>query len=311
MGSHETIDLATNLLSTTLSSATPILIAALGLVFSERSGVVNIGVEGIMLIGSLAGVIGSYLLGSVWWGAAAAIFSGCLVGGVFAYFAVNLGADQVVTGTAINILGIGLTTTLSRFVFGMGRSNPVIETFKVIKVPLLGDIPLFGPVLFQQMAPVYLSLLLVPAAHFILFRTAAGLTVRAVGEHPRAADTVGISVWRVRYVTVIIGSGLAGLAGSYLSLGVLSFFTENMVAGRGFIAVAAVIFGKYTPVGALLAALLFGIGDALQYRFQALGTGVPYQFILMMPYVLTIAVLAGFVGKVRTPASSGVPYSKE
>lgn len=311
MGSNGLLDFIVNFLATDLRCATPILIAALGLVFIERSGVVNIGVEGTMLIGSLLGVIGSYLFGGVWWGVLTATAATALIGALFAYFTVTLGADQVVTGTAINILAMGVTTTLNRLVFGLDKSIPPIDTFKVISIPVLSKIPVLGPVLFQQMAPVYLAFLLVPAAHVLLFKTPFGLTVRSVGEHPKAADTVGISVWKIRYTTIIGGSCLAGVAGCYLSLGILSFFIENMVAGRGFIALAAVIFGKYTPVGALLAALLFGAGEALQYRFQALGSGVPYQFMLMIPYVLTIAVLAGFVGKATPPASSGVPYAKE
>ncbi|NPV69302.1 MAG: ABC transporter permease [Firmicutes bacterium] len=298
-------------LATIIKSATPILIAATGLVFSERAGVVNIGVEGVMLTGALVGVAGSHYLGSATWGALAAMVCGGLIGAVFAYFVVELGADQVVTGTAINILGLGLTTTLHRLLFGVGKAIPVIDTFESIRIPVLADIPVVGPALFDHMAPVYLAFLLVPVAHAMLFNTCSGLAVRSVGEHPRAADTVGINVWRIRSLTVIGSCCLAGLAGSYLSLGILSFFTENMVAGRGFIAVAAVIFGRYSPVGALLAALLFGAGDALADRFQALGSAIPYQFMLMIPYVLTVAVLAGFVGKAVPPASSGLPYSKE
>lgn len=305
------IDVLANFLAVDLRTATPILLAATGLVFMERSGVVNIGAEGMMLIGSLAGVVGSYYFGSAWIGLLVAALSGGIIGLIFAYLVVTVRANQVVTGTAVNILGLGLTTSFARVIFGVNTAPPQIDAFKAYAVPLLSRIPVLGPAVFHQMPPVYIALLLVPLAHFVLFKTTIGLKVRSVGEHPKAADTVGINVFQVRYATIVVGSMLAGMAGSYLSLGLLSFFTENMVAGRGFIALAAVIFGKYTPAGALVAAALFGAGDALQFRLQALGSTVPYQFILMVPYVLTVAALAGFVGKVTPPAASSQPYSKD
>jgi len=300
-----------NFLAADIRTAVPLLLAATGLIFSERAGVVNIGVEGMMLIGSLAGVVGSYFLGSAWLGVLVAILTGIVCGLFFAYLVVSAQADQVVIGAAFNILGLGVTTSFARVIFGVNTAPPPIDSFHPVAIPVLSKIPVLGPVLFNQTELVYLALVLVPVAHFILFRTALGLKIRAVGEHPRAADTVGINVYRVRYGACIVGGALAGLAGSYLSLSLLNFFTENMTAGRGFIALAAVIFGKWTPLGTLGATLLFGAGDALQYRLQAANSGIPYQVLLMIPYLLTIAALAGFVGKAIPPAASGKPYSKE
>lgn len=300
-----------NFLGADIRTAVPLLIAATGLIFSERAGIVNIGVEGMMLIGSLAGVVGSYFLGSAWLGVLVAILSGIICGLFFAYLVVSAQADQVVIGAAFNILGLGVTTSFARVIFGVNTAPPSIDSFHPVSLPVLSKIPVLGPILFNQTELVYLALVLVPVAHFILFKTALGLKIRAVGEHPRAADTVGINVYRVRYGACIVGGALAGLAGSYLSLSLLNFFTENMTAGRGFIALAAVIFGKWTPLGTLGATLLFGAGDALQYRLQAANSGIPYQVLLMIPYLLTIAALAGFVGKAIPPAASGKPYSKE
>jgi len=300
-----------SLLAGDLRTMTPILLAAIGLVYMERSGIVNIGAEGMMLVGSLGGVVGSYYLHSAAAGMLVASVSAGFVGLLFAYLVVTLRADQVVTGAAVNILALGLTTTFARIIFGLNTAPPSIAGYEPVVIPWLSRIPVLGPALFSQTAPVYLALLLVPLAHFLLFRTTIGLRVRAVGEYPRAADTVGIDVFKVRYATIIGGSMLAGIAGSYLSLGTLNFFTENMTAGRGFIALAAVIFGKYTPFGSLGAALIFGLAQAVQSHLQALNSPVPYQFILMLPYVATVAALAGLVGRVRPPASSGQPYSKE
>ncbi|MEW6621717.1 MAG: ABC transporter permease [Bacillota bacterium] len=305
------VDIVANFLRADIRSATPILLAAIGLVFMERSGVINIGVEGMMLIGTLSAVIGSLYLGSAWMGVLVAMLSTGLIGLLFAFLVVTIRANQVVVGMAINILGIGLTTSLARIIFGLNMAPPKIDTFKAYTIPVLSKIPVLGPALFNQMAIVYLALLLVPITHYLLFKTTIGLKVRAVGEHPKAADTVGINVFKVRYASIVGGAMLSGVAGAYLSLGLLSFFSEGMVAGRGFIALAAVIFGKWSPIGALGAALLFGAGDALQIRMQAMGSSIPYQFLLMLPYILTVVALAGFVGKSTPPAASGIPYTKE
>ena len=290
--------------------ASPIFIAAVGLVFTGRSGITNIGAEGTMLMGSLAAVIGAYFLGTPGAGLLVAMLVGLLVGLFFAYLVVSVKADQIVMGMAINLLGLGATTTFFRIVFKISTVPPQVTAFSPWEVPLLSRIPVLGPAFFVQIPVVYLGFVLVGVAYFVLFRTTWGLSVRAVGEHPRAADTVGINVLAVRYACCLVDGLMAGLAGGYLSLGLLRGFTENMVAGRGFIALAAVTFGRWNPLGALAASLLFGAGDALQLRLQAAGFHVPYQFMLMLPYVLTMVALAGLVGKSRPPAATGKPYER-
>jgi simple sugar transport system permease protein len=304
-----------NFIAADIRTAMPIMIAALGLLFSERAGVVNIGAEGILLLGSLAGVVGSWYSGSVWIGLLFAMLTGGVVALIFAALSVSLCANQVVAGAAINILALGITTSLNRISFGVNTAPPKIESFAKIQLPqFINRIPFVGEGLFtvfSQNILVYIVFLLVPLAHFVMFKTELGLNIRGVGEYPKACDTVGINVYKIRYGTIIISGFFCGAAGAYVSLGLLSFFMENMIAGRGFIALAAVAFGKYTPLGILGASLLFGGGLALESRLQTLGTGVPYQFFLMIPYILTILALVGFAGKNKGPASSGVPYLKE
>jgi general nucleoside transport system permease protein len=304
------LNIITSFLAADFRMATTVLLAALGLIFIEKSGVVNIGVEGTMLIGALTGSFASYYLGSAWLGLLAAGFAGMAVGALFAFIVVTVKANQIVTGIAFNILALGTTTTFNRILFGTRSEAITISGFSVIRIPGLSRIPVLGPSLFSQMPMVYIALLLVPLIHFFMHRTSFGLKIRAVGEHPEAADTAGINVYLVRYATIIGGSFFAGIAGAYLSLGILNFFVENMVAGRGFIALAAVIFGKWNAWGVLGATLLFGFGDALQIRLQALGSPIPYHFLLMLPYLLTVAALAGFVGKSIPPTASGKPYTK-
>ncbi len=300
----------TNFLATDVRTAVPILICALGLVFGAKAGVVNIGAEGMMLVGALMGVVGSYYTGSVWLGALAAMVSAMAVSLLFAYFTITVGADQTVVGTAINMLGLGFTSMLDRVLFGLDTAPPQIDAFGPVAIPLLSKIPVLGQAVFSQTAPVYLTLLLVPMAWWVMYKTNLGLDIRAVGEHPRACETVGINVYKIRYGTVLFGGLMAGFAGAFVSMGSLSFFTENMVSGRGFMAVAAVVFGNYNPVGVLGASLVFGAGEAVMYRLQAAGTEIPFQFLLMVPYVLTILALCGFVGKSQVPAASGRAYKK-
>lgn len=305
------LDIVSRFIATDLRTATPLILGGIGLVFSSRAGIVNIGVEGMMLVGALAGVLGSWWFGSAWYGALFAMCMSALIALLFAYLSVTVKADQIVIGAAINILGLGLTTTFARALFGLNVAPPRVDNFAALQIPVLSNIPYLGRAFFQQSALVYLALLFVPLASYVMFRTDIGLKVRAVGEHPKACDTVGINVYRVRYLTIIFSGLLSGLAGCYVSLGLLSFFSENMIAGRGFMALAVVVFGKYTPYGVLVAGLVFGAAEALQFRLQAAGTGIPYQFLLMLPYVLTILALAGFVGRSRAPAAMGKPYEKE
>jgi simple sugar transport system permease protein len=304
-----------NFIAADIRTAMPIMIAALGLVFSERAGVVNIGAEGILLFGSLAGVIGSWSFGNAWMGLLFAMLTGGVVALIFAYLTVSLYANQVVVGAAINILALGITTSLNRIVFGLNTAPPKIESFAKVQLPeFISRIPFIGGglvTILSQNILVYIVFLLIPVARFVMLKTELGLNIRGVGEYPKACDTVGISVYKIRYGTIIVSGFFCGAAGAFVSLGLLSFFMENMIAGRGFIALAAVAFGRYTPLGIMGASLLFGGGLALESRLQTLGTGIPYQFFLMVPYILTILALVGLGGKNKGPAAGGVPYVKE
>ena len=305
------IETITSFLASDIRTATPILIAALGIVFSERAGIVNIGTDGLMLIGALVCVAGSYFTGSVVLGTLIGMAITMLFSWVFAYFTITVRADQTVVGTAINIFAGGFTIALNRVLFGLNTSIPKIDVFDKVRVPLLSKLPIVGEALFNQSVPVYLAFLAVPVAWFVLQKTNVGLKIRAVGENPKACDTVGINVYRVRYAAVLYSGLMAGFAGAFVSMGQLSFFSEGMVAGRGFMALAAVVFGNYTPVGVMLASLVFGAGDALQYRLQAMNTGIPYQFLVMLPYVITVAAICLLVRKSNKPAASAVAYVKE
>lgn len=298
-------------LSSLIMLSTPTLIAALGILFSERAGIVNIGTEGMMLMGALAGVIGSLLTGSVWLGALIAMLVAMLFAAIFGYFTVVVKADQTVIGTGMNILAAGLTITVNRAFFGASTSPPRIDVFGKAPIPLLSNIPVLGPVLFNQPLPVYIAFLLVPVAWFVMFRTNTGLKLRAVGENPRACDTVGINVAGTRFMSILYSGLMAGFAGAFVSMGQMSFFTENMIAGGGFMALAAVVFGNYTPVGVMGAALVFGASNALKFLLQALNTGIPSQFLVMLPYIITILALCGLIRRSNKPASSAVPYVKE
>ncbi|MGO4537126.1 ABC transporter permease [Paenibacillus sp. 2TAB19] len=301
-------DIIVSFLASAIRLSVPLLLAALGILFMSRSGILNIGMEGMVLIGALTGVIGAYYTGSAGLGVLTAIVVSGLVGLVFGFLVVTTGADQVVIGTALNLLGLGITTVFGRSLLGMGQEAVQVQGIAVVKIPLLGDIPYIGEALFHQNVLAYVSYLLVPIVAFIFYKTNWGLQVRAVGENPLAADTLGVRVHRTRYICCIVGGMLAGVAGCSLSLGILNQFTENMVAGRGFIALSAVIFGKWTPAGTMAASLLFGGADALQLRFQTFGIKIPYQFMLMFPYLLTMVALAWFSGKSKQPAATGAPY---
>lgn len=298
------------LLSASLRLSVPILFAALGGMYSERSGVVNIGLEGIMLIGAFSGVVGSYFSGSQWIGALAAILSGLLIGALFALITVRIKINQIVSGVAINLLAVGLTSFFYRALFGITTTPITVKAFESVNIPLLSNIPVLGEIFFRQTILVYIAFLLVPISAFILYRTSWGLSIRTVGEHPMAADTVGIPVDKVRTICVLISGALAGLGGSFLSLGQFNMFVDNMISGRGFIAVAAVIFGKWNPKGILMASLIFGVADALQIRLQTAGVAIPYQFLLMFPYLLTVVAVTGIVGRTVSPRALGQPYEK-
>lgn len=290
--------------------STPLIFTAIGGIFSERSGVVNIGLEGMMLTGAFAGVLGAFYTGNAWLGVLIAMVAGTLMALVHAFLSVTVRGNQIVSGAAINILALGLTTFFLRVFWGI-QEKPRVPGFAVLKIPVLGDIPFIGEALFQHIPLVYLAFLLVPLAHFVLFRTSWGLSLRSVGEHPRAADTVGINVLRTRYMCVLISGALAGLGGAFLSIGQLQTFLENMSAGRGFIALAALIFGKWMPARTMAACLLFGGAQAAIVRIPALNYSVSPQLLSMFPYLLTLLAFIGLVGKTTPPAAIGTPYVKE
>ncbi len=297
------------ILQSTIRQATPLIFAALGGLFSERSGVVNIGLEGLMLMSAFAGVVGAHFSGSALVGLFTALVAGLLFALIHALMCVTFEADQIISGTAINLLALGGTGFLMVMIFGSGGTSPRVDSFESVAIPLLSDIPVIGKALFDQSILVYLMYILVPVTWFVVYRTPFGLRLRATGEVPEAVDTAGISVARMRYYGVALSGILAALGGVYLSMGVLSAFTENMTGGRGFIALAALIFGRWNPIGAAGAALLFGFAQAITYRVSE--QAIPVEFIQMFPFVLTIIVLAGFGGRAIAPAAIGKPYRKE
>lgn len=295
--------------------STPLLLAAIGSLMAERAGVVTFSMESMMLMGSLGGIIGSGLTNNAWAGLFLAIVFGMLIGLMYAAWAVSIGAHQIVTSVALNLGALGLTSILYVLTFTRGaeviQHVIVVPSLPIWKIPLLGDIPFIGPVFFNQLPLVYLGYILVPLVWYILFRTTWGLQIRAVGEHPHAADTVGISVAKVRYIAILFSGAMSGLAGAFLSIGLLGSFMENMTAGRGFIAYTAIVFGKWQPVGVALGTLVFGAADALQLRIQSITPLIPYQFLIMLPYVVTMIALISVVGRASWPASYGTPFKRE
>ncbi|MGC9347142.1 MAG: ABC transporter permease [Anaerolineae bacterium] len=301
----------TGMIESSLLRAIPILLAALSGVMCERSGVVNIGIEGMMLAGAfLAALIGS-LANNIWVGLFGALFGGALMAALLAVLAIRYKVDQIIAGTAINILATGLTSYFSSRYLQENTALNSPPTFPPAPIPALSQIPIVGPAIFNHTFPVYLTMILVFAIQVMLFSTKWGLRTRAVGEHPRAADTLGVNVFLVRYVNVILGGMVAGLGGAYLVLSSVARFDELMTAGKGFIGLAAMIFGKWNPVGALGASLIFGFADSLQTKLAILAVPIPSQFLLMAPYLVTMIVLAGVVGQSRAPAADGEPYEKE
>lgn len=294
-----------------LQFAALLLLPALGGTISERSGIVNIAMEGMMLVGAYAGVAVAVASNSVWIGLLAAIICGGLISLLHAVVSINFKANQIISGIAINIIALGLTNYL------LFAETPNGAGFSALALNLrlpnlawrpLSNLPFLGPVLFQQNIIFYIALIVLLAIHLLLFRTNIGLRIRAVGEHPQAADTAGVNVRLVRYCCVV-GSGLlSGLAGAFLSLGIVGIFNSNMTDGRGFIALAAMIFGKYTPLGTAGACLIFGLGEALAYSAPLQQAGIDSSLIATLPYVLTLVALVGFVGRTVAPAADGIPY---
>ena len=283
-----------SILYSTVRMATPLLLAALGGLFSERSGVINIALEGLMLAGAFTSAVVTYYAGNPWIGLLAGIGAGIFISVIHAVACIQFESDQVVTGTAINILMFGIPTLLSGALFGTTGSTPQIP-----RANLLPN------------APVVIAFALVPLVRYVLYRTPFGLRLRAAGENPEATDTAGVSVSRLRYSGVLLSGALAAIGGAYLSIGQSSLFTRNMTAGRGFIALAALIFGKWRPVQTMLACLLFGFAEAVAIQMQGVIPHVRVEYIQIIPYVLTMIVLAGFIGASRAPRALGRPYVKE
>ena len=296
-----------------LRTSTPLTFTAMGGIFSERSGVVNIALEGILLTGAFASAVTTYFLGNPWLGVLAGMLAGLAIALVHAVISIIFRADQIVSGVAINLLAAGGTQFLTWIVFGSSANSPLIPGMVALSIPyegggILGCIVSGINTVFGQYPPlVYLALVTVVLGHVILFKTVFGLRLRSVGEHPEAAETLGISVEKIRFAGVAISGLLAGLGGAFLALNTHQF-VKNMSAGRGFIALAAMIFGKWKPFGALAACLLFGYAEAVQISLQ--GLGIPSQFVQMTPYLLTMIALVGVIGRAIPPRSLGKPYTK-
>lgn len=300
------------LLAGSIALAVPLVFGALGGVLGERAGVVNIAIDGQLLFGAFAAAVVSSITGSPYAGLVAALVAGALIALVLGLFAITYFVDQIIVGVVLNVLVIGITSFMfSQVLAPHAESLNSPTRFKVVPIPVLGDIPLIGPILFRQTPIVYLLYVAVAAVAFALYRTRWGLRVRAVGEHPKAADTVGIKVNRTRYRTVLLAGAIAGLGGAFYTLVSVPQFNREMTGGAGYIALAAVIFGKWDPVRATLAALLFGFASNLQGVLAVIGSPVPSQFMLMLPYVITIFAVAGLVGRSRPPAADGVAYRPE
>jgi ABC-type uncharacterized transport system permease subunit len=297
------------ILQLSIQTATPIALGSFGGLFSERSGVVNIAIEGMMLTAAMMAAFVSGYTGSLILGVLGGLLSSGLIAALHAVVSIRFKTDQIISGTVINILAAGLTGHIYQMYLIPPRWPGSAGTFPELPIPLLKDIPFFGKIFFQHQPVVYVMLILVFVIHYVLFHTPWGLRMRAVGEHPEAADTLGIDVYFTRYANVIIGGMLAGLGGIWLALEWVGTFNINMTTGRGFIALAALIFGRWTPFGAFGAALLFGFANALQIRFQTLNPDIPAEFLQMTPYVLTIIVAA--VRRPIPPAAVGQPYEKD
>jgi general nucleoside transport system permease protein len=292
--------------------ATPLIFATLGEMISERSGVLNLGIEGIMLISAMTGFSTAYYSGSLWVGIAAAAATGAALGFLHAVLTVALGLSQHVAGIGLTLFSTGLAFFLFRLIFGQQATPPSITGFATVPIPLLSDIPVLGPVIFNQFTLVYMAILSVPLAAFVLYRTPWGLALRMAGENPRAADSAGVSVIAIRFQAVVLGGALMGIAGAFLSMAQFNAFTFGVISGRGWVAIALVVFGRWDPWRCAGAALLFAAIDALQLRLQASGLGhIPYQVFLILPFVLTIVAMALISRNAVAPAALLKPFRRE
>jgi ABC-type uncharacterized transport system permease subunit len=298
------------LLVAAVALASPLLWAAIGELISEIAGVLNIHLEGMMLAGAFMGVLGAHHSGSVWIGFLVAAMGGVFLALIHAVVCFVFNANQIVSGVVLNIFAIGATSFGLSVAFAEG-ARPSIDTIDKIKIPLLSDLPLIGPALFNQHILVYVGFILVPATWYFLNRTANGLRVQAAGEKAEAADSLGVNVLKTRTLALVACGVLAGIGGAQLSLAGVGTFTDNMTAGRGFIALAAVVFGRWKPVGTMVAVIVFALADALAIRAQSLGVEIPNQLLLMLPYLVTLIALAGLVRRMRPPAQLGLNFERE
>lgn len=299
----------TGIIAATLRLSTPLIFAALGGIFSEKAGVVNIALEGIMTTGAFFAVYGSFVTGNPWMGLIFAMIAGAAMASIHAYLSIHLKAEQVVSGVAINIFSGALTSFLIVKFFNTGSQTSVVES---IPYPseMMGKVPVIGGILKELNWFVFIAFILVFVSHYVIYKTPLGLRIRSVGEHPKAADTLGVSVYGIRYFCVILSGVLAGLGGATLSIGIMNLYRENMVSGRGFIALAAMIFGNWKPVNAMWASILFAFAETFQLFAKGFGWTIPGEVYAAFPYILTMLALAGFVGKTQAPAADGVPYEK-
>jgi simple sugar transport system permease protein len=297
------------LLASALRFAAPLMFAALGETVAQRAGVLNVGLEGIMLVGAFLAALGSWWTGSPWGGLVLAILGGAAMAGLHAFLSITLRADQIISGIAMIVLGLGISGYGFRLTLGAMSPPPTIPAFAPLKLWGLAELPIIGPVLLGQHLLLYLALASAVVLQFVQYRTRWGLDIRAVGESPEAADAAGLRVHLTRYWSVIFGGMMAAVGGAYLSTAQLSGFVENMVSGRGFIAIACVVFGRWSPLGAMAAALFFGAAEAAQVRLQVLNPDIPFQFFVMMPYLLAVIFLIFLARRSRMPAALGIPFA--
>jgi ABC-type uncharacterized transport system permease subunit len=307
MGDILTTSFFIGILASGIRLATPYLYAGLGETLGQRSGVLNLGVEGQMLMGAFAAFYVTFQSGNLWLGMLAAVVVGAAMGLAMAFVSINLQAEQGISGIGFYLFGLGMSTLLFQMLLGTVET---VQGFTPIHIPVLSDIPVIGEIFFRQNILVYIAFALVPVAQFVLQKTTLGLKIRAVGENPAAADSLGVSVATVRYITVTLGGIMSGIAGASMSIGLLNVFQQNMTSGLGFIAVALVYFGGWRPLGVMLGALLFSLVNALQLRLQVEGVNIPSDLMVMMPYILTIIALVLTVQRVRSPSALTKPFER-
>ena len=311
MGELFDIAFVAGLIGGMMRMATPIIYATLGEILSERSGVLNLGIEGIMLMGAMTGFLVTFTSGSIWLGVAAAAAVGMMLGLLMAFLAVYLGLSQHVSGLGITLFATGLAMFIYRLHFGSPTVPPIIQPFKQIAIPWLSKIPLIGPGLFTQYSLTYIAWLLIPVMSIVLYKTKVGLKIRTVGENPVVADTVGVNVTLTRTLCLVVGGALMGVGGAFLTLAHQNMFLIAVIGGRGWVAIAMVIFGNWDPVKGALGALIFGFLDGLQLRLQSIGIAIPFHVFLMIPYLLTIVALISVSRKASVPAGLLKPYRRE